>query len=130
MEDNAPHSLNTTSAHSISAIGLIMLYSIIVTIAIFSLAAMALPPARDAIHADDLDRYDEVMKTLAGNQILNFYLEDQVVKLDIHEYPAEQIVKSAVFKPSPDADAYFKQKDELAKEFLQQYAGEGQCKLE
>ncbi|KAF5557128.1 hypothetical protein FNAPI_5550 [Fusarium napiforme] len=107
-----------------------MLHSIIITIAILSLAAMALIPARDAIHADDLERYDEVMKTLAGNQILNFYLEDQVVKLDIHEYPTEEIVKSAVFKPSLDANAYFKQKDELAKEFLQQYSGEGQCKLE
>ncbi|PNP78943.1 hypothetical protein FNYG_07808 [Fusarium nygamai] len=107
-----------------------MLYSIIVTIAIFSLAAMALPPARDAIHADDLERYDEVMKTLAGNQILDFYLENQVVKLNIHEYPTEQIVKSAVFKPSRNADAYFKQKDELAKKFLQQYPGKGQCELE
>ncbi|KAF5976492.1 hypothetical protein FCOIX_7068 [Fusarium coicis] len=108
-----------------------MLYPIIITIAILSLVATALIPARDAIHADDLERYDEVMKTLAGNQILNFYLEDQVVKLDIHQYPTEEkIVKSAVFKPSRDANTYFKQKDELAKEFLQQHSGEGQCKLE
>ncbi|KAF5684768.1 hypothetical protein FDENT_6571 [Fusarium denticulatum] len=107
-----------------------LLYSIIVNIAIFSLAKMALLVPRDAIHADDLERYDEVMKTLAGNQILNFYPENQVIKLDIHEYPTEQIVKSEVFKPSRDADAYFKQEAELAKEFLQQHSGEGQCKLE
>ncbi|RBQ78712.1 hypothetical protein FVER14953_21430 [Fusarium verticillioides] len=68
-----------------------LLYSIIVNLAIFSLAAMALLTARDAIHADDLERYDEVMKTVAGNQILNFYLKNQVVKLDIHEYPTEQV---------------------------------------
>lgn len=86
---------------------------------------MALLTARDAIHADDLERYDEVMKTIAGNQILNFYPENQVIKLDIHEYPTEQIVRSEAFKPSRDADAYFKKEEELAKEFLQQYSGEG-----
>ncbi|EWG55163.1 hypothetical protein FVEG_17465 [Fusarium verticillioides 7600] len=102
-----------------------LLYSIIVTLTIFSLAAMALLTARDAIHADDLERYDEVMKTVAGNQILNFYLKNQVVKLDIHEYPTEQIVESEVFKPSLDADAYFKQEAELAKKFLQQHSGGG-----
>ncbi|KLO89241.1 uncharacterized protein LW94_7808 [Fusarium fujikuroi] len=102
-----------------------LLFSIIVNIAIFSFAAMALLTARDAIHADDLERYDEVMKTIAGNQILNFYPENQVIKLDIHEYPTEQIVRSEAFKPSRDADAYFKQEEELAKEFLQQYSGEG-----
>lgn len=86
---------------------------------------MALLTARDAIHADDLERYDEVMKTIAGNQILNFYPENPVIKLDIHEYPTEQIVRSEAFKPSRDADAYFKQEEELAKEFLQQYSGKG-----
>ncbi|CVK98695.1 uncharacterized protein FMAN_08495 [Fusarium mangiferae] len=86
---------------------------------------MALLTARDAIHADDLERYDEVMKTIAGNQILNFYQENPVIRLDIHEYPTEEIVRSEVFKPSQDADAYFKQEEELAKEFLQQYSGEG-----
>ncbi|KAI1694152.1 hypothetical protein Ddc_22302 [Ditylenchus destructor] len=73
-----------------TALSNILLYSIIVNLAIFSLAAMALLTARDAIHADDLQRYDEVMKTVAGNHILNFYPENQVVKLDIHEYPTEQ----------------------------------------
>ncbi|KAG5759844.1 hypothetical protein H9Q72_012036 [Fusarium xylarioides] len=107
-----------------------LLYSMIVNIAIFSLAAMALLVPRDAIHADDLERYDEVMKTVAGNHILNFYPENRVVKLDFHEYPTEQIVKSEVFKPSRDADAYFQQEAELAKEFLQRHSGEGQCKLE
>ncbi|KAH7169344.1 hypothetical protein DER46DRAFT_658972 [Fusarium sp. MPI-SDFR-AT-0072] len=86
---------------------------------------MALLIALDAIHADDLERYDEVMKTIVGNQILNLYPENLVIRLDIHEYPSEQIIRSEVFKPSRDADAYFKQEDELAKEFLQQSSGEG-----
>ncbi|KAL9567346.1 hypothetical protein ACKAV7_008588 [Fusarium commune] len=86
---------------------------------------MALLIALDAIHADDLERYDEVMKTIVGNQILNLYPENLVIRLDIHEYPSEQIMRSEVFKPSRDADAYFKQEDELAKEFLQQSSGEG-----
>ncbi|RKL37957.1 hypothetical protein BFJ72_g7417 [Fusarium proliferatum] len=97
-----------------------LLYSIIVNIAIFSFAAMALLTARDAIHADDLERYDEAMKTIASNQILNFYQENPVIKLDIHEYPTEKIVRSESFKPSQDADAYFKQEEELAQVFLQQ----------
>ncbi|KAF5977570.1 hypothetical protein FBULB1_6502 [Fusarium bulbicola] len=107
-----------------------MLYSVVVNIAILPFAAMALLTARDAIHAHNLERYDEVMKTIAGNQILNFYPEDLVIKLDIHEYPTEQIVRSEVFKPSRDADAYFKQEAELAREFLQQSCGREQCNLE
>ncbi|KAF5548846.1 hypothetical protein FMEXI_4517 [Fusarium mexicanum] len=91
---------------------------------------MALLAARDAIHTDDLERYDEVMKTIAGNHILNFYPEDPVIKLDIHEYPTEQIVRSEMFKPSRDADAYFKQEAELAREFLQQSSGREQCNLD
>ncbi|EWY89579.1 hypothetical protein FOYG_10399 [Fusarium oxysporum NRRL 32931] len=102
-----------------------LLYSIIVNIAILSFARMALLVARDAIHADDLKRYDEVMKTIVGHQILNFYPTNPVIRLDIHEYPSEPIIRSEVFKPSRDADAYFKQEDELAKEFLQQSFREG-----
>ncbi|KAG7412751.1 hypothetical protein Forpe1208_v008446 [Fusarium oxysporum f. sp. rapae] len=86
---------------------------------------MALRIARDAIHADEIERYDEVMKTIVGNQILNLYPENLVIRLDIHEYRSEQIIRSEVFKPSRDADAYFKQEDELAKEFRQQSSGEG-----
>ncbi|EXM15156.1 hypothetical protein FOTG_16492 [Fusarium oxysporum f. sp. vasinfectum 25433] len=102
-----------------------LLYSIIVNIAILSFAPMALLVTRDAIYADDLKRYNEVMKTIVGSQILNLYPENLVIRLDIHEYPSEQIIRSEVFKPSRDADAYFRQEDELAKEFLQQSSGEG-----
>lgn len=66
--------------------------SFIINIAVFSIGAMALLVARDAIHVDDLDRYDEVMKTVADNHILNFYPENQVVRLDIHEHPSEQVI--------------------------------------
>ncbi|KAF5725208.1 hypothetical protein FMUND_71 [Fusarium mundagurra] len=107
-----------------------LLHSIIVNIAIFPFAAMTLLVARDAIYSDDLERYDVVMKTIAGNQILNFYPENLVIKLDIHEYPSEQVVKSEVFKPSGDADAYFTREDELAKEFLNNIPGTEQCTLE
>ncbi|ENH71256.1 hypothetical protein FOC1_g10006113 [Fusarium oxysporum f. sp. cubense race 1] len=118
-----------------------LLYSIIVNIAILSFAPMDLLVTRDAIYADDLKRYNEVMKTIVGSQILNLYSENLVIRLDIHEYPSEQvihlsvrpnfnshvnkIIRSEVFKPSRDADAYFRQEDELAREFLQQSSGEG-----
>lgn len=116
--------------------------SFIINIAVFSIGTMALLVARDAIHVDDLDRYDEVMKTVADNHILNFYPENQVIKLDIHEHPSEQviwrhmsvkftanqclnkIVRSEEFKPSPDADAYFKQEEELQQEYLHRPSGD------
>ncbi|UPK91621.1 hypothetical protein LCI18_002556 [Fusarium solani-melongenae] len=87
---------------------------------------MALLTARDAVHVDDLERYDEFMKTITGNEILNFYPENQVIKLDIHEYPSNEIIRSGEFKPSPKADTYFKQEDELQAEFLQGSSGEGE----
>ncbi|KAF4947088.1 hypothetical protein FGADI_10718 [Fusarium gaditjirri] len=96
-----------------------LLLSFIFNISVFWIGAMALLVARDVIHVDDLDRYDEVMKTVAGNHILNFYSENQVVKLDIHEHPTDQIVRSEEFKSSHDADAYFKQEDDLRQEYLQ-----------
>ncbi|EWZ84151.1 hypothetical protein FOCG_08726 [Fusarium oxysporum f. sp. radicis-lycopersici 26381] len=102
-----------------------LLYSIIVNIAILSFAPMALLVTRDAIYADDLKRYNEVMKTIVGSQILNLYSENLVIRLGIHECPSEKIIRSEVFKPSRDADAYFRQEDELVKEFLQQSSGEG-----
>lgn len=118
-----------------------LLYFIIVNIAILSFAPMGLLVARDAIHAGGLKRYDEVMKTIVGNHILNFYPGNLVLRLDIPEYPSEKvihlsirpnfnshvskIIRSEVFKPSRGADAYFKQEDELAKEFLQQSSREG-----
>ncbi|KAF4497621.1 hypothetical protein FAGAP_6197 [Fusarium agapanthi] len=119
-----------------------LLLPFIFNIAVFSIGAMALLVARDAIHVDDLDRYDEVMKTVAENHILNFYPENQIVKLDIHEYPSEQvgrchvsvkstvnqhlkIVRSEAFKPSPNADAYFKQEEELQQEYLHRPSGDG-----
>ncbi|KAI8407862.1 hypothetical protein FOFC_10790 [Fusarium oxysporum] len=109
----------------VSTLSHMLLYSIIVNIAILSFAPMALLVTRDAIYADDLKRYNEVMKTIVGSQILNLYSENLVIRLDIHEYPSEQIIRSEVFKPSRDADAYFRQEDELAREFLQQSSGEG-----
>ncbi|EXL94665.1 hypothetical protein NOF04DRAFT_11249 [Fusarium oxysporum II5] len=102
-----------------------LLYSIIVSNAILSFAPMALLVARDAIQADDIVRYDETMKTIVGNQILNLYPENLVIRLDIHEYPSGKIIRSEVFKPSRDTNAYFKQEDELAKDFLQQSSREG-----
>ncbi|KAJ9420088.1 hypothetical protein QL093DRAFT_2082784 [Fusarium oxysporum] len=141
MEDNGLIVSASFCRIEVSTLSHMPLYSIIVNIAILSYAPMALLVARDAIHADDLKRYDEVMKTIVGNQILNFYPKNPVIRFDIHEYPSEpvmhlsvrpnfnshvnKIIRSEVFKPSRDADAYFKQEDELAKEFLQQSFREG-----
>ncbi|KAF4342734.1 hypothetical protein FBEOM_3318 [Fusarium beomiforme] len=92
------------------------------------MAAIALVP-REAIHVDDLERYDEFMKTIAGNEFLNFYPHEQVIKLDIHLYPSNKIVRSGEFKPGPDADAYFQEDAELVKQFLAQKES-GKCVME
>ncbi|CEI60310.1 hypothetical protein FVEN_g6471 [Fusarium venenatum] len=78
-----------------------------------AIGAMALS-AQDAIHADDLERYEEFMNTVSSSQFLGMYMESAAVKIDIYEYPSNERVQSAHFKPSPKADRYFQQEKEHA----------------
>ncbi|KAG7409897.1 hypothetical protein Forpe1208_v011091 [Fusarium oxysporum f. sp. rapae] len=95
------------------------LFAFIFRLAIyFIFGATAYLSPRDAIHVDDLDRYDAFMKTMAGNQYLHLYPENEFVTLDVYEYPSDELVKSGEFKPSAKADAYWEQEDEFEKEFL------------
>ncbi|KAI3582932.1 hypothetical protein IWW34DRAFT_784139 [Fusarium oxysporum f. sp. albedinis] len=90
MEDNGLIVTASFCRIEVSTLSHMPLYSIIVNVAILSYAPMALLVARDAIHANDLKRYDEVMKATVGNQILDFCPKNLVIRLDIHEYPSEQ----------------------------------------
>ncbi|ENH70131.1 hypothetical protein RAB80_015030 [Fusarium oxysporum f. sp. vasinfectum] len=94
-------------------------FALIFKFAIFFICrAMAFLSPRDAIHIDDLERYDAFMKTMAGTQYLHLYPGNQVIKLDVYEYPSDELVKSGEFKRSAKADAYWEQEDEFEKEFL------------
>jgi hypothetical protein len=79
---------------------------------------MAFLSPRDAIHVDDIERYDAFMKTLAGNQYLHTYPKNQVIKLDVYEHPSDELVLSGEFKLSAKADAYWEQEDKFEKKFL------------
>ncbi|KAF4953777.1 hypothetical protein FGADI_5770 [Fusarium gaditjirri] len=85
---------------------------------LFTFRAMAFLSPRDAVHVEDQERYDAFMKTMAGNQYLHFYPENQAIKLDVYEYPSDKLVKSGEFKPSAKADDYWEQEDEFEKKFL------------
>ncbi|KAF5554185.1 hypothetical protein FNAPI_6520 [Fusarium napiforme] len=71
---------------------------------------------RDAIHVDDLERYDEFLKTVTGRQYLHFYKENSLIKIDVHNYPSDELTHSGEFKPSPNADAFFKQMEDIEDE--------------
>lgn len=75
---------------------------------------------RDAIHVDDLERYDEFLKTVTGRQYLHFYKENSLVKIDVYDYPSNELTHSEEFKPSPDADAFFKQMEDVEDEYAAQ----------
>ncbi|KAG8671046.1 hypothetical protein FPOAC2_04362 [Fusarium poae] len=78
---------------------------------LFTIAAMALSP-RDAIHADDLERYEEFMNKVSDSQFLDMYMGGAAVKIEIYEYPSNDHVQYAHFKASPKADQYFQQEKE------------------
>jgi hypothetical protein len=89
-------------------------FSLILKVAILcAIGAMALSP-RDAIHVDDLERYEEFMDSVSGSQFLDMYMENAAVKIDIYEYPSNDRVQSVHFKPSSKADQYFHQEKEQA----------------
>jgi hypothetical protein len=80
---------------------------------LYVIGAMTLPP-EDAIHVDDLERYEEFMNAVSGSQFLDMYMENATVKIDIYEYPSNDHVQSAHFKPSSKADQYLQQEKEQA----------------
>lgn len=93
-------------------------FSIFFKIAIlFAVGIMALSP-RDAIHADDLEHYNEFMGSLSDSQFLDMYLENHQVKIDVYEHPSNHLTRSVHFKPSPNADKYFRQEKEQANQIL------------
>lgn len=75
---------------------------------------------RDAIHDDDILRYDEYMATVQDNHAIDMYMDDEehIIKVDIYDGATDTFEKSASFKPSAQAPTYFEQLDQRAKELL------------
>lgn len=84
----------------------------------FTSVAMALAP-RDAIHTDDLTRYDEFMGELADSHFLDMYLVNNTVQIDVYEHPSNTLSHSATFTPGENAVQYFGQEALQANEILE-----------
>ncbi|KAJ5166662.1 uncharacterized protein N7482_005443 [Penicillium canariense] len=84
---------------------------------------MALSP-RDAIHLDELDRYDTFLSSLTDSQFLDMYLEDNQVKIDVYHHPSNEIARSESFTPSSSATQYFAQESTRANELETRSASE------
>ncbi|KAM0244081.1 hypothetical protein ACHAP5_006562, partial [Fusarium lateritium] len=76
---------------------------------------MALSP-RDAIHTDDIERYDEFMNELSESHFLDMYLENRAVKIDVYAHPSNNHVNTVEFKPSANANQFFEQENDRAAE--------------
>ncbi|CAF3478601.1 unnamed protein product [Fusarium graminearum] len=123
---NRTNTIDSSSIHNtkVRPFNLMSPFYFILKIAIlYAIGVMALSP-QDAIHADDLERYQEFMNTVSDSQFLDMYMESADVKIDIYEYPSNDLVQSAYFKPSPKADQYFQQEKEQA-DALQAIEDEG-----
>lgn len=96
-----------------------LLYSFLSLLAIFiTTIAMSLEElkARDAIHLDDMDRYEAFMESALDEHFLSMYLEDNHVKVEIYHHPSNDLVRAEQFTPSANATQYFEQQERFANE--------------
>lgn len=92
-----------------------MLFIIFQLLVLIASSAMVLSP-RDAIHADDMDRYDLFMKQLASalDHFLSMHMEDSMITIDVLYHPTNVIARSEKFTPSAVAQEYFDQEEKMA----------------
>jgi hypothetical protein len=96
-----------------------MLFVFLHLLVLIASSAMALSP-RDAIHLDDIDRYDSFMKELdsATDHFLDMYMKNSMITVDVLHYPTNVIARSEQFTPSSVAQEYFDQEKRMAEEIL------------
>lgn len=82
---------------------------------------------RDAIHADELERYDAYMNTVQDRHAIDMYMADSnLIKVDFYDGRTDVFEESASFKASDVAPTYFAQLAEMAREvFGAEYDGQG-----
>lgn len=81
---------------------------------------MVLLSPRDAIHVDDIDRYDSFMKEMdsALDSFLSMYMKNNMIAIDVHQTPTNNITRSEQFTPSAVAQEYFDQEKRMANGIL------------
>ncbi|KND89056.1 hypothetical protein TOPH_06263 [Tolypocladium ophioglossoides CBS 100239] len=84
------------------------LATLFVVATLWAAYVMALSP-RDAIHTEDLDRYDTFMAKLTDTQFLDMQLQNGAVKIDVYQHPSNDLAGSEKFTPSASATKYFEQ---------------------
>ncbi len=96
-----------------------MLFFIFQLLVLIASSAMALSP-RDAIHVDDIDRYDSFIKQLdsALDHFLDMYMENSMITIDVIQHPTNVTTRSEKFTPSAVAQEYLDQEKKIADEIL------------
>lgn len=96
-----------------------MLFFIFQLLVLIASSAMALSP-RDAIHVDDIDRYDSFIKQLdsALDHFLDMYMENSMITIDVIQHPTNVTTRSERFTPSAVAQEYLDQEKKMADEIL------------
>ena len=82
------------------------------------LLAAATYKDHDAIHPDDLLRYNAYMDMVQGRHAINIYLEGQVIKVNLYEGDTDTFEKSASFRASGLAPTYFAEREERLRQVL------------
>lgn len=95
---------------------LIIIFQLLVLI---TSSAMALSP-RDAIHGNDIDRYDSFMAQLesALDHFLDMHMENSIIIIDVIQHPTNVTTRSEKFTPSAVAQGYFDQEKKMADEIF------------
>ncbi|KAL7798382.1 hypothetical protein V8C37DRAFT_399165 [Trichoderma ceciliae] len=96
-----------------------MLFTLFQALTLLVISAMALSP-RDAIHTNDIDRYDSFIKDLElmDDYFLDMYLNNGTVIIDVYQHPSNDLTRTELFAPSSNAQQYFDQEKAAADEIL------------
>lgn len=73
---------------------------------------------RDTINSSDLDRYDSFMFRLGDTQFVDMFPENGLIRVNVYEYPSNEIASSGSFAASEVAPRYFEQMKALADEIV------------
>ncbi|EGX89664.1 hypothetical protein CCM_07916 [Cordyceps militaris CM01] len=94
-----------------------MLFIFFHFLVLLATGAMALSP-RDAIHIDDIDRYDSFLEQLDLDVFLDMHMEKSMINIDVFRHPTNIRIRSEQFAPSAMAHEYFDQEEKMANEIF------------
>lgn len=96
-----------------------LFFTLLQALSLLVISAMVLSP-RDAIHTNDIDRYDSFIKDLElmDDHFLDMYLNNGTVTVDVYQHPSNDLARTELFAPSSNAQQYFDQEKAAADEIL------------